>query len=135
MAELVEGATVSLAPIAGGANVVPSSLSGALEVGTINVGPDGSVSLPITVPDVETSSIPGDRHLRSLRYRVRRPDAFPVGSLAIVAEEGSSGPRVVGIAIGALLFVAIIGSVIAWRRGWCGTVAQRQPEEPDRPQS
>jgi hypothetical protein len=135
VAELVEGATVSLAPGQGGADVLPSSLSEALEVGTINVGPDGSVSLPITVPDVETGVYQAIVTCEACGTEYDGQTHFPAGSLAIVAEEGSSGPRVVGIVIGALLFVAIIGSVIAWRRGWLRIGSRKRPQEPDRTQS
>jgi hypothetical protein len=132
VAELVEGATVSLAPIEGNADVVPSSLAGAVEVGTLTVDPDGSVSLPITVPDVETGVYEAVVTCEACGAEYGGQTQFPAGSLAIVADEGSGGPRLVGIVIGALLFVAIIGSVVAWRRGWLRIgPGKRREEKPE----
>ena len=129
VAELVDGATVSLALIEGNADVVPSSLSGATEVGTISVGADGSVSLPITVPDVETGVYEAIVTCEACGAEYDGQTQFPAGSLAIVAEEGSGGPRVVGIVIGALLFVAIMASFVAWRRGWWRIGSRKRGEQ------
>ena len=126
--------TVSLAHRPGRRRCRAEPLSGALEVG-INVSPTAA-ERPDHGAGRGTRRLRGDRHLRSLRRPSTTDHHFPAGSLAIVAEEGSSGPRVVGIVIGALLFVAIIGLVIAWRRGWLRIGSRkRQQEEPDRPQS
>jgi hypothetical protein len=129
VAELVEGATVSLAPIEGNADVVPSSLAGAVEVGTITVGPDGSVSLPIAVPDVETGVYEAVVNCTACGAEYGGQTQFPAGSLAIVADEGSGGPRVVGIVIGVLLFAAIVASFVAWRRGWWRIGSRKKGEQ------
>jgi hypothetical protein len=76
------------------------------------------VSLPITVPDVETAVYEAIVTCEACGAEYDGRTQFPAGSLAIVADEGSAGPRVIGILIGALLVVAIIASFVAWRRGW-----------------
>ncbi len=111
---------------------MPSSLSGALEVGTINVGHRRQREPPDHGAGLETGVYQAIVTCEACGTEYDGQTHFPAGSLAIVAEEGSSGPRVLGIVIGALLFIAIIGSVIAWRRGWLRIgPRKRQHEEPD----
>lgn len=130
VSELVDGATLSFVPIEGAADVVPSDLSDAVAVATVRVEPGGEVSLPITVPAVDTGIYEAILTCEVCAAEFGGGTVFPAGSLAIVGEEGSGSPRLVGIVIGVLLLVAIIGSLVAWRRGWWRLRSRRASGRP-----
>jgi hypothetical protein len=118
VADVVDGARLSLALLDGAADVVPDDLSVAIDVGAIGVGPDGAVSVPITVPEVESGIYEAVLTCESCAEQFGGT-TFPAGSLAIVGDSGGSGgPRLLGIVIGVLFFAAAILAVVAWRRGW-----------------
>jgi hypothetical protein len=132
VSEVVDGADLSFVLIEGGADVVPRSLEGATAIGTLDVQPDGSVTVPITVPDVDTGIYEAIVTCEACADAFGGTTVFPAGSLAIVGGTGGGGgPRTLGIVLGALFVIAIVGSVIAWRRGWLryGT-RRRGPQGP-----
>ena len=114
---LLEGAGVSLVRLSIPADVVPRDTSGAVEVGTVDMGPEGEVDLPFTVPDVDEgvyeAIVTCDACAESFGGRT----VFPTGSLAIV-EAGSGGPRVIGIVLGAVALALVVAAIVVWRRGW-----------------
>ena len=114
----------------GSADVVPSSLSGEIEIGSLTVDPEGRVSVPITVPDVETGVYEAIVSCDACADQFGGDTVFAAGSVAIVGDDGGSGPRTVGIVIGSLLFVALVLAVVAWRRGWWRLWGKRSQEEP-----
>jgi len=130
VSELVEGATLSLVRIEGGADIVPSTLSGAVPVGTIKVGAGGAVSVPITVPDLETGIYEAIVTCERCAAEFGGRTQFPAGSLAIVAQEDESGPNVIGIVVGVLLFALIAAAFVAWRRGWWRPLSRGRSAEP-----
>jgi hypothetical protein len=118
VADVVDGARLSLALRDGAADVVPDDLSGAIDLGTLSVGPDGGVSVPVTVPEVESGIYEAVLTCEACAEQFGGT-RFAAGSLAIVGDGGGSGGlRLVGIVIGALFFAAVILAVVAWRRGW-----------------
>jgi hypothetical protein len=130
VSELVDGATLSLVRIDGGADVVPGSLAGAVDVGLVQVGQGGAVAVPITVPDVETGIYEAIVTCEACAAEYGGVSEFAAGSIAIVAEEDDGGPSVVGIAVGVLLFALAIAALIAWRRGWWRPLSRGAPAEP-----
>jgi hypothetical protein len=113
---VVDGAAVSLVRLSIPADIVPRDTSDAVAVGTVQVGPQGEVNLPITVPDVPDGVYEAIVTCEACADSFGRT-VFPAGSLAIVAA-GSEGPRILGILLGALAVVLAIAAVVAWRRGW-----------------
>jgi hypothetical protein len=114
---MVDGATVSLARLPIPADLVPRDRSDAVEVGTIKVGPQGEVSLPITVPDVDEGVYEAIVTCEACAEAFGGRTVFPAGSLAIIAA-GSEGPRILGIVLGALAVLLAIAAIVVWRRGW-----------------
>ena len=133
VSEVVDGATLSLVLLDGSADVVPSSLTGAIEIGTLEVEPDGTVSVPFTVPDVATGIYEAVVTCEACADQFGGTTVFAAGSLAIVGDSGGgSGPRVAGIVIGVLFFVLAIAAVFAWRRGWWRiSMRRRGPSKPE----
>jgi hypothetical protein len=123
------GATLSLARLELVADAVPEDLGDAVDLGPLEPGADGA--FPLTVPDVD----------EGVYEAVVRCDAcaeafggtvFPAGSFLVAGGsdegEGSSGPRVVGIALGIVLFLLIGAAIFAWWRGWWRpTFGRRRP--------
>ena len=134
VADVVDGATLSLVLLEGSSDVVPSSLSGAIEIGSVTVDPEGRVSVPITVPDVPTGVYEAIVSCEACADQFGGETVFAAGSVAIVGDDGGGGPRTVGIVIGSLLFVALALAVVAWRRGWWRLWGKRSQEEPPPPQ-
>jgi hypothetical protein len=116
---VVEGATVSLAKLATPADVVPADLADAVEIGVVDVGADGAVTLPITAPDLPTGVYEAVLTCEQCADAFGGQTMFAAGSLAILGDSGGgSGPRVIGIVLGALLIILAVGAVVAWRKRW-----------------
>jgi hypothetical protein len=126
---VVDGATVSLVRLSNAVDAVPADLTGAVAVGTVSVGADGVVSMPIVVPDVEEGLYEAVVSCDACGPAFGGETVFAAGSFVIVeAEGGGSGPRVIGILLGVLLFVALGLAIVAWRRGWWRpSVRRRKP--------
>jgi hypothetical protein len=117
VAPVVDGASVSLVGLEAAADIVPRDTSGAVEIGRIEVGPEGEVSLPITVPDVPEGIYEAVVTCEACAESFGGRTVFPAGSLVIVPA-GSEGPRITGIVIGAVAIALVIAAFLVWRRGW-----------------
>jgi hypothetical protein len=117
VAPVVDGASVSLVRLEVAADIVPRDTSGAVEIGRLEVGPDGQVALPITVPDVAEGIYEAIVTCEACAESFGGRTVFPAGSLVIVPA-GSEGPRLIGIVIGAVAIGLAIAAFLVWRRGW-----------------
>jgi hypothetical protein len=114
---LLDGAGVLLVRLSIPADIVPRDLSDAITVGTIDVGPQGEVNLPITVPDVDEGVYETVVTCEACAGLFGGRTVFPAGSLAIV-EAGSEGPRIIGIVLGVVVLGLVVAAIVVWRRGW-----------------
>jgi hypothetical protein len=117
VAQVVDGASVSLVRLDVAADIVPRDTSGAVEIGTIEVGSNGDVNLPITVPDVPEGIYEAIVTCEECAGSFGDRTVFPAGSL-VIGPAGSQGPRLIGIVIGAVVIGLAIAAFVAWRRGW-----------------
>jgi hypothetical protein len=127
---VVDGSLVSLVRLGIAADIVPRDISDAIEVGTLQVGPEGAVSLPITVPDAPEGIYEAIVTCEACAESFGGRTVFPAGSLVIVPA-GSQGPRLVGIVIGAVAIALAVAAFVAWRRGWYRPRLRRRGQPPE----
>jgi hypothetical protein len=130
VAPIVDGGSVSLVRLDVANDIVPRDTSEAVKVGTVEVGAAGDVSLPITVPDVPEGIYEAVVSCEECAGSFGGRTVFPAGSLVIVPE-GSEGPRLVGILIGAVAIALAIAAFVVWRRGWYRPGMRRRGPPPE----
>ena len=117
--EDAEGATVSLVRLeTATADIAPDDLSGAVPIGAVVLDDAGRVTVRFAAPDVEQGLYEAIVSCEACAASFGGQTTFPAGSLIVFERRGSSGPKIVLLGLGALFVVALVASVVMWRRGW-----------------
>jgi hypothetical protein len=117
--EAAAGATVSLVRLESNADALPPDLSGTIPIGTVVVDDSARTTLRFAVPDVEQGLYEAVVSCEACAEAFGGRTTFPAGSVIVFeGSSGSSGPRILFFAVGAAFVIALVTSVVLWRKGW-----------------
>jgi hypothetical protein len=131
VAVALDGARISIVRIDAPGDNVPADLSGAIEIGTLDLDDEGLAELPIVLPDADQGVYETILTCEPCAEAFDGRTRFAAGSFLLLGDTGSggSGPRIVLIVVGALFLVTLAAALALWRRGWR---PRRRPRADDR---
>jgi hypothetical protein len=114
----LDGAQVSLARLKAPGDHVPLDLSGSAVVGTL-AGAEDRAEVPFTVPQLEQGIYEAVVTCEACADGFGGRTVFPAGPILVLEQQSqSSNGRLIGFALAGAFVVALIASVIVWRKGW-----------------
>jgi hypothetical protein len=115
----LSGAEVRLERLNAANDAIPAEPSATAPVGTIRIGADGSGSLQFAIPDVPAGLYEAVIRCPGCAATFAGRTEFPAGSILVTEERsGSTGARIVYIALFAFVVLLVGAAVAFWRRGY-----------------
>jgi hypothetical protein len=114
----IDGATLALVRIDSPDEPLPDELSGAVPIGAVDLDQGEPATVRFVAPDVAQGVYLAVLECERCASTFGGRTAFPAGSLVLFERSGSSGPRVLVYVLGAAFAIALIASVVMWRKGW-----------------